>query len=125
MHQRCSNPKSPDYKRYGARGISVCLRWDKFELFLQDMGRRPEGKTLGRINSDGNYEPGNCEWQTYAEQTRNQKRMKLSEAQVMEIRRLYAVGGIYQRQLATMFGVGQVQISRIVRGELWNLSGGM
>ena len=71
MKQRCTNPKKPDYKYYGGRGIEVCMRWLKFENFLADMGERPEGLTLDRINNDGNYESGNCRWATRMEQMHN------------------------------------------------------
>lgn len=74
MIQRCSNPKSPVYKYYGARGITVCERWEKFENFLADMGEPPKGKQLDRIDNDGNYEPGNCRWITHWEQSRNFRR---------------------------------------------------
>lgn len=71
MRQRCSNPMSPDFKNYGARGISVCERWDDFANFLADMGERPDEKTLERRNNDGNYEPGNCLWEGRLAQARN------------------------------------------------------
>lgn len=70
MIQRCENPKNPFYRRYGGRGIIVCERWHEFLNFLQDMGERPLGRTLDRINNDGNYEPGNCRWATPKEQQR-------------------------------------------------------
>jgi hypothetical protein len=73
MRQRCQNPKNPEYKNYGARGITVCERWSSFERFLEDMGPRPSPRhSLDRYpNNDGNYEPDNCEWRTAVEQLNN------------------------------------------------------
>lgn len=68
MLTRCYNPKSDCYKSYGAKGVLVCTRWRDFRSFLEDMGPRPEGKTLGRILDMGNYEPGNAFWMSSAEQ---------------------------------------------------------
>jgi hypothetical protein len=73
MIQRCTNPNVLKWKYWGGRGITVCERWRDFCNFLADMGERPAGLTLDRINNDGNYEPGNCRWTTYAEQNRNQR----------------------------------------------------
>jgi hypothetical protein len=74
MKQRCTNPKSPDYEYYGGRGISVCDAWlNSFETFLSDMGERPNGATLDRVETDGDYEPGNCRWATYRQQVRNRR----------------------------------------------------
>lgn len=79
MKQRCQNPKATRYPSYGAVGITVCERWQLFDNFFADMGDRPEGKTLDRINPFGNYEPGNCRWATYKEQANNQRRHRKSE----------------------------------------------
>lgn len=74
MRQRCSNPKNIKFHLYGGRGVTVCARWSVFEHFLADMGERPTGRTLDRINPFGNYEPNNCRWATPKEQANNTRR---------------------------------------------------
>ena len=73
MIRRCGDPFATDFGRYGGRGISVCDQWQRYEHFLSDMGRCPYGRTLDRIDNDGNYEPGNCRWATPKQQSRNRR----------------------------------------------------
>ena len=81
MKRRCFVPHGADYHLYGGRGITVCDRWnDDFVNFLEDMGRRPKGHSLDRINPNGNYEPSNCRWASVDEQCNNKRTSLFVEA---------------------------------------------
>jgi hypothetical protein len=78
MRRRCEDPKHAAFLQYGAIGVKVSERWQRFETFLADMGERPNGKTLDRWpDRDGNYEPGNCRWATPKEQCQNSRTPRL------------------------------------------------
>lgn len=79
MKVRCNRKKNDNYHRYGGRGIKVCERWMVFENFFADMGERPEGMTLDRIDNDGNYEQSNCKWSTKQEQRINQNDIRIRD----------------------------------------------
>jgi len=81
MLDRCSNPNSPAYASYGARGITVCERWRTYPNFICDVGRRPSKEySIDRRDNDGNYEPGNVYWATRKQQARNRRSSRLITA---------------------------------------------
>jgi len=73
MRHRCNNPKAQEYRRYGERGIKVCKRWDKFENFLEDMGVKPDGMSIERVDTNKGYSKSNCTWATPRAQQRNKR----------------------------------------------------
>lgn len=77
--KRCNNPNDPGWKDYGGRGIAMCAEWrEDFQSFFRDMGKRPEGLTLERINNDGPYCKDNCKWATTLEQSKNKRPRRTS-----------------------------------------------
>lgn len=77
MRQRCSNPLVHNYADYGGRGITVCARWEKFELFLEDMGMPPNGCSIERRDNERGYNKQNCYWATRTEQNHNKRNNRL------------------------------------------------
>lgn len=119
MRNRCYNPNADQWNRYGGRGVAVCDRWRKsFDNFLADMGERPEGKTLDRIDSDGNYEPDNCRWATPTEQSRNRASSKLTLEKAEAIRR-DRKRGVTRATLVARYKVSHATIAEVETGEIW------
>lgn len=121
MISRCTNRREFAYRYYGARGISVCARWlgdNGFRNFLSDMGERPDGKTLDRIDVNGNYEPTNCRWASPSEQARNTRANKLEPHEPEQIRWLRSLGYTL-RSIAEFFDVHPRLVAMIVKGEAW------
>lgn len=107
MKERCLNPKADNFKFYGGAGISVCERWkNSFEAFLEDMGRRPNGMTLDRIDPCENYEPGNCRWATPPEQSYTTSRLRFYNWRGKQM---------LVRQIAEMEGVPYTSLVKALR----------
>jgi hypothetical protein len=117
MRDRCLNPLSAAWSSYGGRGISICDHWHSFENFLLDMGPRPPGTTIDRIDVNGGYEPDNCRWATAKQQARNKRNSKIEEHEPEQIRWL-ASEGFRQRDIADFFGVSQTLVYLIVKGKV-------
>jgi len=115
---RCTNPTHEAWADYGGRGIE--FRFTSFEQFVEHVGTRPSADTiLDRIDNDGHYEIGNVRWVTYAESNQNKRSTKLSPAKVVQIRDMYATGGITQMEIARRFGVRDSLVSRVVTKKIW------
>lgn len=101
MRQRCNYAKHAAYHRYGGRGIKICDRWNDFEAFLIDMGERPEGMTLDRIDVDGDYTPENCRWATHKQQVNNRRSNRFIEhdGQVLSVAQWAEKTGLRPEQI--------------------------
>lgn len=119
MKKRCLLPKHPFYKDYGGRGIRVCDRWlTSFDHFYADLGPRPKGYWLERLDNDGDYSPENCAWVLAKENTRNRRSAKLVKEQAEEIRTRY-LAGEPGKDLAVEFGISRSMVSMICNRKVW------
>ena len=119
--QRCENPKSLSYYRYGGRGINVCIDWRKsFMSFYTDMGKRPfKNAEIDRVDNDGNYCKENCRWTDRATNIRNSSISKLTIEEVNEIRILCAIGGMKQNRIADVYRVTPTTVNYIHKVKIW------
>ena len=118
MWDRCLNKENASFKHYGAKGISVCERWSSIDLFVADMGLRPDGMTIDRKDRAGNYEPSNCQWASELDQQRNRGGVKLTVEIARAIRDRVA-NGEPRARVARDVGIDASAVSRIVTGESW------
>lgn len=108
MRARCHNPRRPDYKNYGGRGITIDPRWNRFENFLADMGEAPPGMQIDRRDNDGPYCKDNCRWVTPTENNNNQRDNRLVQ---------YRGETMTVAQFASATGVGyHLAYERLKRG---------
>lgn len=123
MIRRCTNSRHGSYRWYGGKGVSVYESWLDVTVFVTELesaiGPRPSGMSLDRIDTNGNYEPGNVKWSTSAQQARNRTSSKLTLDQVRALRASYSTGRVSQQTLADEYGVSQHTVSVIVRGKVW------
>lgn len=108
MRARCNTRSNTDYANYGGRGIAVCGQWSNFIVFLRDMGERPDGKTIDRIDVNGNYTPENCRWADADTQANNKRQTRLIEingvkASLAQWSRIY---GVYAKTVAYRLRIG-------------------
>lgn len=121
MIERCTNKRAKSYYRYGGRGIIVCDRWlgsEGFSNFSMDMGERPKGMTLDRIDNDGNYEPSNCRWATSKEQARNKSDVVINTDIAYKIC-VYLLHGISHKNIGKRFGCGKSIVEAIAQKATW------
>ena len=119
MKMRCRAKAGSSYERYSSQGIDYCAEWENFKQFLADMGERPHGTTLDRIDPTKGYYKDNCRWATSTEQSRNRKNVRLCEADVAQIKKELAAGTATQKELALRFGVKTHVVHAISSGRSW------
>lgn len=124
MLARCNNLKSTSYKHYGAKGIKVCERWHDFVNFYADMGDKPEGQTLDRIDNSKGYEPGNVRWATWKQQNRNKPITKrlVWNGELLPMARIAELAGVPRKKFENRIRQGMPVEDAVknIRYNRWN-----
>ena len=118
MLARCRYSNRHNSKGYSGKGVRVCSRWLKFENFIEDMGERPQGMTLDRIDTAGNYEPQNCRWANATDQARNRTNARLTLASATAIASAM-LAGAKSADVAREYGCSESLPREIMRGRTW------
>ncbi len=116
--QRTTNARNPNYPKYGGAGIGICPSWREFGAFLGDMGLRPDGTSIDRIDNACGYHPGNCRWASRATQSRNRTNSKLTSDLASEIRGR-SEHGESTASIAARIGVSTKTVSNVLSGRSW------
>ena len=108
MRGRCERPTSSDFADYGGRGIKVCARWADFAAFVEDMGTRPAGMSIDRIDVNGDYEPANCRWATPVQQANNKRsnRLLTYNGEAVTLQELSRLSGLDHSKIRYRLSVG-------------------
>ncbi len=123
MYKRCRNPKATGFERYGGAGVDICPEWMGefgFQNFIKDMGERPIGTTLDRIDGTKGYFKLNCRWATRHQQAANRKSNRFSQMLADVVRVNHSAGIFTQRELAKWFGVSKQIINDVVLRRTWS-----
>lgn len=125
MRNRCSNKNHERYKDYGARGIYVVPEWNDFKRFCLDMGDRPEGMSLDRIDNNGPYSKENCRWATATQQNRNSRKCKINLEIAEQIRKeprnrgKPKKGNLTYIDIAIKYGITYRNVKSVLDGDNW------
>ena len=119
MIGRCDDPQNIGYPYYGARGIKVSRSWHSFSNFRRDMGRRPRGMWLERVNNNGNYCKENCTWATPKDQNRNKRNIKLTLLRAIGLHNARLKGASISELAKLHPSLGYGHIWRVLKGTLW------